>query len=299
MMIAFSKARIRRRFLYFDLCIMFLIFIASLSGCTFGGVIKGQTYEEAERYSIGDFTYNARTIDRITINWYIGHIEVIKSDQEELMVKESGQGLIASQRLHWLLEDGQLNVQFWESGYLSNVNQNDKHLTIEIPKGIAINISTISAPFKTMSLEATDLELTSVSGSVTIGELVCERAQITSTSGRISIEEAVINNDIYLGSVSGRIEILATIAPNIKIKSTSGKIKAALQQNCHSLDIGTTSGNVEIAMDDFLGATILYKTTSGRLTIKKDYVKENDKYIIGDGMCDMLIHTTSGNLTII
>lgn len=290
-----NKTMKRLKLLY--LCAVLVFLAASLTGCAFGGIVTGEVYENAESYSSGNFTYSAADVQKVYVHWYSGAVELVQTDGERLSVSESGQNLSESEKLHYLLKDGQLNIQFWESGYSSAVRSAEKRLLVEIPQGISVSIVSVSATVSVGDLTAYDFEAISVSGDCAIGHLTCKSANLVSTSGCISADGITADENIKVGSVSGKIEIRGADMPVAQLNSTSGNIELTIE-DCQAIDIGTTSGSVTIVLPERLGATVSYRATSGGITVAQAYEKRNGNYVIGDGTCAISVRSTSGNLRI-
>lgn len=273
----------------------FILFALSLSGCTFGGMVTGEIYDNAENYSVGNFSYSAEDVQTVCVHWRTGAVELVQTDGEELRVSESG-SLQENEKLRWFLENGQLNIQFWRSGYSATVKSSDKHLTVEIPQGISVSIVSASASVCAENITLNDFECVCTSGSATIGNLTCESAKLASTSGRIAADGITAVEKIKVGSVSGKIAIGQIDAPSAELNSTSGSMEISVA-NCRELDIGTVSGTVGIAFGG-TGTTITYASTSGRIEIAQEYTRNGEKYVVGDGTCLASVRTTSGNLNI-
>lgn len=272
------------------------LFAFSLSGCAFGGIVTGEIYDNAESYSVGNFSYSAEDVQRVCVHWCSGAVELVQTDGDTLEVSESGQSLQESEKLHWFLENGQLDIQFWQSGHSAAVKSADKHITVEIPQGISVEIVGMSATVRADDLTLKEFESTCVSGSAMFGSIRCESAKLVSTSGSIAADGITAVERIKVGSVSGKIEIGLIDVPSAELNSTSGKIEISVA-NCLDLDIGTVSGAVGIALGG-TGATITYASTSGVIKIAQECVKNGGKYVVGDGSCEISVRTTSGNLNI-
>lgn len=275
---------------------VFILFAAAFSGCAFGGIVTGEIYDDAESYSVGNFSCPAREVEKVSVHWRTGGVELVQTDGELLNVAESGRDLPDNKKLHWLLKDGLLCIRFWESGCSAVVNGADKRLTVEIPQGISVGIVSASASVRAGNITLNDFECVCTSGSATIGNLTCESAKLVSTSGRIAADGITAVEKIKVGSVSGKIEIGQIDAPSAELNSTSGSIEISIG-SCRELDIGTVSGAVDIASGG-MGAAITYASTSGVIKIAQEYTRNGEKYVVGDGACKISVRTTSGNLDI-
>ena len=88
------------------------------------------------------FTYLANEIKAVEVYWRSGEVEIIESDNAELSAKESGNELQEDTAMHYFLDDGVLRSRFCASGAKIQVNALDKHLSLEVPKGIDLSVHT-------------------------------------------------------------------------------------------------------------------------------------------------------------
>ena len=91
------------------------------------------------------FTYLANEIKAVEVYWRSGEVEIIESDNAELSAKESGNELQEDTAMHYFLDDGVLRIRFCASGAKIQVNALDKHLSLEVPKGIDLSVHTTDA----------------------------------------------------------------------------------------------------------------------------------------------------------
>ena len=88
------------------------------------------------------FTYLANEIKAVEVYWRSGEGEIIESDNAELSAKESGNELQEDTAMHYFLDDGVLRIRFCASSAKIQVNALDKHLSLEVPKGIDLSVHT-------------------------------------------------------------------------------------------------------------------------------------------------------------
>lgn len=253
----------------FLLTIMLTAFFVIFSSCGLAlkNVYDTINYVNESKYSVGNFEYQASDIDKIEINWIFGNITIVESDKENLSVSEDESGLKTNQQLRYLIEGRTLIIQFWKSKYRGNLSNHKKDLTIEIPKGIKVEIEQVSGNIEsdTLNLESLDIEI--VSGNTRIDALSANELKIDSVSGNINIK-SIKSDDIDIDIVSGNV--------NLGFAS----VKEA--------DIDSVSGDIVLSLDG-MGATIDFSSVSGHYRNEKK---------IGDGSCDITVNTTSGNLRV-
>ena len=297
-------------------CLIFVVVAAALLLCGCVSVVTFNTYENADKYEAGNKTFGS-DVKKIEINWCCGEIKIVKSSASSVSVCESGDAdLPEEKRVHTYLEGDVLKIQFWKSGLSSSVDSDKKHLTVELPDGVDIKINNTSAVISAEALNTDNVEIITASGGISVGNISScnvrvvstsggisiesissDDANIISTSGRIQIENADIADVFDCGSVSGSVNVGSVKAPQVNISSNSGSINIGADV-CDKIDIGTTSGSVDITLADGIGASVEYSSTSGSVKIEKEFYKSGNKYIIGNGGCDISVGSTSGSLKI-
>ncbi len=360
------------------LLLFFAIATASFVGCYkisdsfFGSHVTGEQYQNAEKYSAGSFTYDAKSVNSVEIHWRTGSVNIIESDDGILNVKEQNKSELSPEaEVHYLIEDGVLMIQFCESGATIDVGPEDKKLTVEIPKEISvsafvtsgeitaeslnqesINISAFSGDTALGTIQAKDIVLSCSSGGIDVSNIIANTIVCDASSGGIHIAEATADslrittssgsvktgtisaNDVEIQTTSGSSSSENIQAENVKIGSTSGEIHISklssenidgattsgnIEIDCMSsekADIKTTSGSIKIEIVDKTniyistasgstvltlpsdGAKIQYSPVSGDLHTALSFKRDGNVYTFGNGLCDISVTSTSGNLTI-
>lgn len=327
------KKDLLRRLLLLAFCFAATV----LTGCALSGIVMSGTYENAEEYQSGNFTYTASNVTKINVSWYNGSVALVYTDGDTLSVSESGKDLSVSESLHWVLKEDTLQIEFCESGYVGKFSKLDKKLTVEVPSGIDLAVVTTSAGIaadvgtqNSVSLQATSgtIELANVTAngaiklSTTSGDIKAkcsESEDLTAetTSGAIRAETISARGDVCMESTGGsiRAERIDTLNGTVSLKSNSGSLRADTLHcgrltaqatsgaitlglyECENVTCRSTSGSVRLDLAQNFGATVSIGTTSGSFG-GSGYRTENGNRVWGNGSCTVEIQTTSGNITI-
>lgn len=294
--------------------------IAMLSGCEFRisintkDTLTGETYPHAEQYGSGAVTYRADDITAVEVYWRSGEVEITESDRSELQVRESGGALPEDTAMHYLLEDGVLRIRFCQSGAKIQVNAADKHLSLEVPKGIELSIHTTSAPVSAENLNQNSILIAALSGQTELGTVMADTVDLSSSSGSIradrvsaqSLQCSASSGAVDLGSVSaktldcgtssGAVTMGSVISETANITASSGSVNLTLTE-VPSAEICTSSGAVNLTLAKG-GAEVLYTTASGKLHTARTYDRKGDLYVFDEGASHITVETSSGNLNI-
>lgn len=255
-------------------CTVFALLLAGCGVNIYGchGIID-MTYENAEKYSVGNFSYSAADVKSVSVNWIAGKVTIVESNTETLSVSEKENNLEEAEQLHYLIENGKLTIQFRQSDYKSFINfsgPDPKEVTVEIPSGVTLDLNVIAADVYIGVLNADTFEISSVSGNVTVRE--------------------VFAKNVKAESVSGNISILSINSPVISAETVSGGVELDLL-SANSIDIKSVSGGITLSLNG-LGAKVKFDTTSG------SYHQAENSYVIGDGRLLIDVETVSGSLSI-
>ena len=298
------------------LAILLLLCLCSCSRIKIGSFsISGHTYADANKYSVGSFSYRSSDVDRICLEYISGDVTVVQSANRTLNVSETEKGLSDDQKMHWYMDGRTLRIQFAKSGYSGTFPSNSKKLTLEIPFGVELELAVTSGSvtastdlevkhayfaatsgdYQLKTVRTEDFEFGATSGSIGVDAVYADKAKFGSTSGPTVVK--LINASIItFGSTSGNTTMDNITASEVEGASTSGNISLSFDY-CEKLKTACTSGNVTISRIPKNGASIEYDKTSG--TLKADgYMVKNNRMVFGEGGCEMDITTTSGNLII-
>lgn len=147
-----------------------------------------------------------------------------------------------------------------------------------------IDISSLSGSINIGDYSLDKLVLSSISGSIEIKNINADEIDINTTSGDITADNIICNDDFKSYSVSGECEIGELQSKTTKCDSTSGDVnieslktndieintvsgEISIQGNIKSIDVNTTSGDVDVKTN-ILEGDINIETVSGELQLK-------------------------------
>ena len=277
--------------------------------------ITEAAYADSDQYIAGDFTYNAADVETIEVSWRIGRVTLRESDAATLSVSESGKELEPDAQVQHWLENGTLHIQFCQPGRI-HVDDEDKHLTLELPKNIVLAVQSTSADicadtleqksvtFSTVSgntqvgtLAANEVDLSSSSGRQSLGSVTADKANLSSVSGELSVEQAAVSGEISCSTTSGTVRFEGLKADAADVGTVSGAVELGVLR-CPSALVDTTSGRVSLTLPANTGASVEYCSTSGELRTSLPWTAVGDLMVFGGGEYSVIVETTSGDLEI-
>lgn len=296
------------------------VLAAMLAGCRVnisvgsGSYITGEDYPDARKYKTGAFTYAADEVKAVEVYWRSGEVALIESGASELSVSESGGELPEDTALHYLLDGVVPRIRFCGSGARILVNEADKRLRLEVPKGIDISVHTTSALLKADALEQDNILISAFSGRTELGTVTAENIDLSSSSGAIragsvaaqSVKCRSSSGSLGLGSVSagtldcgtssGAVTVGNAAAETIRIATSSGRAELAFSE-ATSAEIHSSSGKIVLTLAGG-GAELSYTSGSGKLFTERSFTRRGALYVFGSGECRLTVETSSGNLEI-
>ena len=327
----------KRKLIALCLCFSLLMAVSfTLSSCNKG--IVTSTYDDAAKYRTGAFTYTASLVKNVTIEWYSGAVTVVESEANSLSVTESGENLEDKYKLHYFLrEDGTLFIRFWESGLRDEVDERQKKLTVEIPKGVDLNLISTTATISLGSLSSARVLVRSHSGPICAESIQAKSLDLSATSGAITVSTVNVAEAVTVTSASGYVEVDSLSAKSVALAITSGKV--AVQQlktaekcrvssvsgavSLYGVDVASLeaytasgalslefaafntavvdskSGGTRISLPKNGGTTVYFETNSGALLTEMEYIEAlGGGYLFGTGERVLRIKTDSAGLYI-
>ncbi|MBQ8295992.1 MAG: DUF4097 family beta strand repeat protein [Clostridia bacterium] len=223
-----------------------------------------EKYDEASRYSVGNFTYSAHTITNVEIDWVSGTVEVAQSDSPTLSVEEKDPSPVDEQKMHYYIDSDTLHIKYCKSGLKLNFDEDFKDLRVEIPAGIELDISSIDA-------------------AVTV--------------------QAVSLREFSAETVGGKIVAENVSADEISMEGVGGSLTLGIAKAKTDVALETVGGNIKLTLLNGLGAKIEFATLGGKFKTEKKYGKSGRRYDVygADGVstdCHVEVDTVGGDLTV-
>jgi len=247
----------------------------SCNGISFGGY----TYDDADKYSVGEFTLDEE-ITSIDIDWIAGDVNIVATAENKVSASESDVD-DDDNKLRYRVVDGKLMIKFKKSERAFDSNLK-KELNLYIPAEMADKLQLVKVQCVSATL---DME------NVTIKNL-----DIETVSGKMEAKNVVIDT-VKLESVSGGVNIAGTV-DKLDAELVSGGIKVTSDKQLSSINVETVSGNITVAMPEGDGFTAEMDSVSGDLNVDFETTTRDEKRIFGDGSADYGFETVSGDVNL-
>lgn len=244
-----------------------------------GNVVNDYTGSD---YALPD----GRDITALDINWTSGEVEILVTSGNTVSLMERVEhGTSASYAMSVSEQDGVLKVRYVEDEFLTLPNLPAKKLVVHLPREVAESLTEVS--------------FSSVSADFDVDPLtVKEKFTFSSVSGDLETDFITAEGvDAEVSTVSGKIELDGSFR-QVSGESTSGELDLTLRTCPEVISLVSVSGNVDVEMPRNAGFTLNYDTVSGDLECDFAGKRSGEKFICGDGGCEISVSTTSGDLKI-
>lgn len=263
------------RIIVFSLALLILVpsLIAGLAANTF--IVR----EHYEQYTTGSSQVPAQNIREIEIEWVSGTItletadtdaitfqEVMSKNDEPMIYRVDGDKLIIA------YEAPKVHFGFSVSS--------SKDLTVTVPR----------------DWDCSKLSVDSASAEVTVNNLTVGEFELDTASGNCKFNRCNVT-ELNIDSASAQVYFTGTLS-SLDCDTASGDITAILENVPKSIDFDGASADLELTLPEEAGFILELDSISGEFISEFATVRQNDRYVCGDGSCRISIDGASGNVTI-
>ena len=240
-----------------------LVMVLTLAGCgeqhrTDNGGTDSATYTPDAGYTLGNTdVVQLNGFRAIDIEWVSGQVNVELYDGQGIELSETMMdGSDVALKMEWQVNEDKGTLDIRSQPQLMSATE-EKRLVVRLPRSLVLHgldIKTVSAG---VSVDLTDedtltlqeLDVTSVSGEISVYAANAGEISLSTTSG--SISGSVRTQKLEADSVSGSIDLALDIMPTeLEAETSSGSI---VMQLC---DLSTLPSPLPVE----------FKTTSGKLS---------------------------------
>lgn len=261
--------------------------ILILAGCgeqhrTDNGGTDSATYTPDAGYTLGNTdVVQLNGFRAIDIEWVSGQVNVELYDGEGIQLSETMMdGSDAALKMEWQVNEDKGTLDIRSQPQLMSATE-EKRLVVRLPRSLVLHgldIKTVSAG---VSVDLTDedtltlqeLDVTSVSGEISVYAANAGEISLSTTSG--SISGSVRTQKLEADSVSGSIDLALDIMPTeLEAETSSGSI---VMQLCDlstlpsplPVEFKTTSGKLssDVTFTTVEGAAWEFQTVSGNVEL--------------------------------
>ena len=245
-------------------------------------------------------------INDINVDWISGEVRIKRSDSNKIKLIQKIPSNFSKKKLAKIMVDGD-SLSIYDNSakkFFIGINlPKPTILELYLPNKLydKITLYTTSADIYSTYIRSNTVEANTVSGAIGLSGNI-NKINLDTTSGHIDIAKLnlkdIYNKNLTCSSVSGKMN-LSGVFSDIKAESTSSNIKITSSKMLSSLYCETTSANVDLSIPDNPGFTLNFDKVSGFLDSDFELNRHSDLYTYKNGITDLYLSTTNGNLTII
>lgn len=227
------------------------------------------------RYEITD------RIDSLDLEWVSGKVDVYAAEGDAVvLVERSDKGIYDNEALEWSVEDGELKVRWTDSRLSPATMLNSKDLAVYLP----------AAAWDELSFDT-------VSAALTVHDaLTCRELNLGTTSGTLDVKDAAAG-ELDVESVSGSVTVSGAFR-EVKTESVSGGVSLILTDAAGEIKMNSVSGAQTLAVSEGSGFTLKFDSVSGTLDSALALTSQGGTYHFGDGACKIEVETVSGGCSL-
>lgn len=295
-----------------------IVFLISIFGYTLYKDFSRESVDTFGNSDEAEYTVKIADTKAITIGLVSEEVEVLVSNEEDIrIVQSTSYTLKEEDRLKVKRSGKTISINKkkikYSFNFLDGLNRSET-ITIYIPKSFSkeLEIKTVSGNINAQDLKLEKIRCSSTSGYIKIENLQAEEElELSSVSGDITLDQ-VNSNLIDINTTSGEIELYkiagetiknTTTSGNVEFKgtcnkfkhnTTSGNLEASFNEMFEEVSISSVSGNISLEIPENNGFRVQYNTVSGDLTSEFNL----DNYTYKRGSAEVIVKTTSGDLNI-
>jgi len=225
-------------------------------------------------------TVKADSLDKLSIDWVSGTITIRPGDTDTIEYQETG---VTDSKYQMVAEEKgrTLHLQYCKDGILLGWPVSlHKDLTITVPRDWVCRELEIDAASTTVDLQ-----------DLTIRELDLNTASGTCRIGNCDVQEMDVD------TASGDVDFSGTLH-SFDCDSASANITLVLENVPSHIEVDTASGDVDLTLPADAGFTAEIDGMSTRFHSDFPTTTRNERYVCGDGKCEINVDAMSADVTI-
>lgn len=267
------------RIVIFSLVILILLAILGV-GLGVGTFVFDFGFDSYNAIEGSEGSVPASQIRKLNIEWVDGSINIQTADTDTISFRESGYAN-DDKLMVWKQTGDTLSIRYskpsFQIGFMSIPS---KDLDIIVPQSWLcdeLDIDTVSGHVTVNGMEANDIDFDCTSARCDFIDCTAQDVSLTTVSG-----------DLYY---SGSLDALTS-------DGVSAKCTVELLSPAKEIELDCVSGDLTLALTADTGFTASIDSLSGNISTEFDTTVRGDRYIYGDGSCNIEADTVSGDIII-
>ncbi len=222
---------------------------------------------------------DSSTLDKLTIDWVSGTITIRPGDTDTITYEETG---VSDSKYRMVVKekDRTLHLEFCKDGLHLGWPDLNKDLTVTVPRDWVCR----------------ELEIDAASATVDLQDLTVRELDLNTASGRCRVDNCDVG-EMDVDTASGDVDFSGTLG-SFDCDSASAKITLVLDNVPDHIDVDTASGDVDLTLPADAGFTAQVDGMSTRFNSEFSTTTRNERYVCGDGKCEINVDAMSADVTI-
>lgn len=241
-------------------------------------IVTGFEYDHPEQYSSGSADIH-ETVNAIDIRWLSGHLKLETWDEDYVSLTEEANKVLDDELIvRWWLDGTTLRVRYGKSGFIKDLMNGVKTLTIRVPETV---------------LDRLDID--SASADIVLDHVQAEQLSVDTASGPVdgSVDYA---DRLELDSASGRVNLTVQSVRDAEADSASGDVTLQFRSQPEKVELDSASGDVKLILPSACEFKAVIDTASGSFRNDFSARKDGSTYTVGSGTASVSISTASGDI---
>lgn len=236
-------------------------------------------YETARATTERKYEFSLDDVSSIDLEWTSGSVDIYATDGEKIiLVEKCSTGIAEKYALFSEVEGKELKVRWSQKGVSDVFSFSSKNLAVYLP----------AAAWDELSFDT-------VSADLTVHDaLTCRELDLDTTSGTLNVKD-VAADELDVESVSGSVTVSGAFR-EVKTESVSGGVSLILTDAAEEIKMNSVSGAQTLAVSEGSGFTLKFDSVSGTLDSALALTSQGGTYCFGDGTCRIEVETVSGDL---
>lgn len=283
------------------------IFSMLLAACCLGSLCScgaDITYKNSDKYSVGGATVSG--VKNLEIGWVDGSVTIATHEGEGVIFSEtSNEPLKEADQLRYYLDGDKLYLQYARAGRV-NLKNLEKKLTVLLPARTelsSLKIDAVSADVfcgkENGNFSCDRAEIDTVSGNVSVRLLAGgSKLKMATVSGDITAKMTGIFEELEANSTSGDVQISASAPHGFSVNTVSGDAELVFSGVPDRGTVDTVSGEILLSLPEGSSFTVSYSTVSGEIDCEHSGAIRSGKIEVGQGGSEFRMSSVSGDLKI-
>ena len=222
---------------------------------------------------------SAGDIRSIQIDWVSGNIQIQPADIDHIQVSESA-AYGNTEAMLCRKEGDTLKISYRRSDIASLKGIGTKDLTIQVPK----------------DWNCRKLEIDAASPKISVQGLTVDEVSLDTASGESRFEGCTLGK-LDADTASGNLYLTGALE-DLEYDSASGSVEAELDSVPGEISMDTASGSLTLKLPKDAGFTVEMDTLSGQFQSDFETIRKGNRYLHGDGACEIEMESMSGSIAI-